>query len=78
MLTLDPVLDLTKADSLKRQLLEGDGVLDAAAVQRITTPCLALLVAAVAGGARFVAASDALKDAARTLGLTDALGLADV
>lgn len=61
-ISLPPVLDVAAAANLKRELLEvlasGNSVnIDAAAVQRITTPCLQVLAAAArsiaqAGGGR--------------------------
>lgn len=75
-LTLDPVLDLAAAPSLKQALLDaGSGArIDAGAVGRITSPCLQLLVSAVRGGAQVTAASQELRKAAACLGLEDALG----
>lgn len=75
-ITLDPVLDLTGAASLKQTLLEaGQARIDASAVQRVTTPCLQILLAAVKAGACIETPSQALRDAAITLDLASAMGL---
>lgn len=75
--TLAPVLDLTAAADLKQALLEaGSGAtIDASAVQRITSPCLQILAAAVQGGARMAPASAALVETAAVLGLLGVLGI---
>ncbi len=85
-LRLPSSLDLTRADALQGDLLARTGraaplVIDGRAVERVSTPCLQLLVAAAAGarahGLAFelMAASDVLDGAARELGLAAALGL---
>lgn len=87
-ISLPAVADLTQAAALKEQLerglMSGSGiVVDAAAVQRISSPCLQVLVAAAAafektGGQSFTIAdpSAALLETVSMLGLKDALGLA--
>jgi chemotaxis protein CheX len=87
---LPAVADLTFASILKQRseqaLAAGTGlVLDAADTQRISTPCLQVLLAAViaftkAGGPALVISnpSEVFLDAASTLGLDEALGLARV
>lgn len=71
-LTLPAVLDMTHGAELKRELLT-TAVIDGSEVQRIASPILQLLAAAVAGGTRFTSASEALRQAAAKLGLTTAL-----
>lgn len=80
LITLAPVLDLPAAVDLKRELLEGFSasatpVIDASQVQRITTPALEVLAAAVRRGASIQGASPALADTAGILGLLAALNL---
>jgi hypothetical protein len=55
--------------------LAGVTTIDAAAVTRVTTPVLQILLAAVAGGARISGASTPLREATMLLGLAPALGL---
>jgi anti-anti-sigma regulatory factor len=79
-LVLAPVLDLTAAPALKHDLLEafagGDAVtIDAGQVQRIASPCLQLLVAAVVQGASLFNISPAFGDTAGALDLVQALKL---
>ena len=90
MLMLPAVLDLTTCPSLKTELLAalalGDGVeVDASAVQRVTSPCLQILVSAVRGFAqaggpamRFFQPSEAFCQTAALLDLSSALGLSGV
>jgi Anti-anti-sigma regulatory factor (antagonist of anti-sigma factor) len=85
--TLPPVADLTEAAPLKERLLQalGEGTsltVDASAVQRVSSPCLQVLVAgkqafAKAGGASLVIAeaSEAFRETVSVLGLLDALEL---
>jgi anti-anti-sigma regulatory factor len=80
IIKLVPVLDLTAAEPLQRELLsafaEGGAVtVDASPVQRVSSPCLQVLAAAVRLGARVTDASPAFDETARTLDLTGALGL---
>lgn len=81
---LPPVLDLPAAAPLKSRLLEalekGNSlVIDAGAVQRITTPCLQVLASVAktgeAGGTsvRFHNVPEAFAEAARLLGLSQVL-----
>jgi chemotaxis protein CheX len=82
---LPPVLDLAAADALCRTLREGlaldDLMLDGRAVERVSTPCLQLLLSAAmsasAQGARFRIASpsDALSTAIAELGLGELIPL---
>jgi anti-anti-sigma regulatory factor len=77
---LAPVLDLPAAFDLKRELLDafagGEApVIDASQVQRVTTPGLQILVAAVARGASIRSAPPALTDAAQVLDLMKVLNL---
>jgi len=84
---LSAVADLTQAGPLKtlleQALASGTGVtVDASAVQRISSPCLQVLVAGVttfakAGGAALVIEnpSEAFRETASVLGLMDALEL---
>ncbi len=85
-LRLGPLLDLTAADALHRQLqerVEHGGALniDGADVERVSTPCLQLLVAAAlsarAHGMPFgiVTPSTVLGSAIADLGLGHALGM---
>lgn len=78
-IVLPPVLDLTAAATLKQALLDallaGDVVVHAQNVERIGTPALQLLVAAVVAGARIAEASAALCNTASILGLSTALKL---
>jgi chemotaxis protein CheX len=86
-LVLPPSLDLTNADSLRRDLLdrlESDALrLDGSAVEQVTTPCLQVLAAAaVAAQARGIpfhlcGASIALSCAIAELGLVAAIPLED-
>lgn len=85
--TLPPVADLTEAGPLKERLLQalaaGTSVtVDASAVQRVSSPCLQVLVAgtqsfAKAGGTSLTIAdpSEAFRETVSVLGLTDALEL---
>jgi anti-anti-sigma regulatory factor len=84
---LPAVADLTEAGPLKQRfeqaLTNGNGLtVDASAVQRISSPCLQVLVAGVAafakaGGAELAICdpSEAFKETASTLGLMNALRL---
>ena len=84
---LSAVADLSQAGPLKTRLEEalasGTGVtVDASAVQRISSPCLQVLVAGVttfakAGGAALVIKepSEAFRETASVLGLLNALEL---
>jgi len=86
-MTLSAVADLTQAGPLKARLEEalasGTGMtVDASAVQRLSSPCLQVLVAGVttfakAGGAALVIAnpSEAFRETASVLGLLNALEL---
>jgi anti-anti-sigma regulatory factor len=85
-LMLPASLDMTAADALHRALRDRCAgqrplVIDGADVERISTPCLQLLVAAAVSAHahglqfRFAGSSRALHDAARDLGLSVALGL---
>ncbi|HEU0161782.1 MAG TPA: STAS domain-containing protein [Rhizomicrobium sp.] len=78
---LAPVLDLTQADGLKAQLLaafaQGDPVtVEAGAVQRVSSPCLQVLVAAARRGAVLVNPSVPLREVAAALDLSAELGIA--
>jgi anti-anti-sigma regulatory factor len=85
--TLPAVADLTEAGPLKLRLEEalasGTGLtVDASAVQRISSPCLQVLVAGVAafakaGGAALAIGnpSEAFRETATVLGLMNALEL---
>ena len=87
MFTLPATLDLTTCPTLKTELLAalalGEGVeIDASKVQRVTSPCFQVLVAAArdfaqAGGPamRLSQPSDALSQAAALLALSAELGL---
>jgi len=79
-LTLPPVLDLRAAkplqEGLRKVLAKGSPVLvDAGAVERLSTPCIQLLIAAVAAATRegisltLLHPSDAFIDAFNDLGL---------
>jgi anti-anti-sigma regulatory factor len=82
-----PILDLTAAADLKRDLLAiaasgPGGTIDASQVRRITTPCLQVLVAARRSGDggpafRLVNPSTAFLAALSTLALGPALGQPD-
>lgn len=84
---LPAVADLVEAGPLKARLEQslalGSGLtVDASAVQRISSPCLQVLVAGVssfakAGGPSLVIGepSEAFRETASVLGLMDALGL---
>ncbi len=84
---LPAVADLVEAGPLKKRLEQalaaGTGLtVDASAVQRISSPCLQVLVAgmgsfAKAGGPSLVIGepSEAFRETASVLGLMDALGL---
>lgn len=86
-LALPAVLDLTVGAELKRNLesalVKGCGVdLDAGNVQRVSSPCLQVLAAAVAsfreaGGPmlRFGNVSAEFRETASTLGLDEVLGI---
>ena len=82
--TLPAVMDLPAAALLKSQLQEAlaggkDLTIDAGAVQRVTTPCLQVLVAATKlremGGpsVQLNNVPEVLAETARTLGLSQAL-----
>lgn len=85
-IVLPPVLDLTSAAALKQELEDalgkGCGIfIDASAVQRATSPCLQILVAAAksfgeANGApmRFVATSAEFRDIVSILGIESVFG----
>lgn len=85
--TLPAVADLTEAGPLKQRLEQalasGTGLsVDASAVQRISSPCLQVLVAGVAsfakaGGAALaiIDPSEAFRETASVLGLMNALEL---
>jgi anti-anti-sigma regulatory factor len=79
-ITLQSDLDLAAAATLKRMVVEvldqGRGLaIDAADVQRVTSPCLQVLVAAVRKGAVVTGASSALIETAKLLDLAASLGL---
>jgi anti-anti-sigma regulatory factor len=86
-ITLPAVADLTEAGALKQRLEQalasGTGLtVDASAVQRISSPCLQVLVAGVtsftkAGGEALTISnpSEAVRETASVLGLMNALGL---
>lgn len=89
VIALHPVMDLTTAAELKSALLsaieKGAPIaVDAANVQRITTPCFQVLVAAAgdvqkAGGSmKFLNVPDVFREPAETLGLSGLLGLTEV
>ncbi|GAA0530425.1 anti-anti-sigma regulatory factor [Rhizomicrobium palustre] len=85
--TLPPVADLTEAGPLKDRFLQAISsgtslTVDASAVQRVSSPCLQVLVAgkqsfAKAGGASLTITdpSEAFRETASVLGLLDALEL---
>lgn len=87
VLTLPPILDLPAAAPLKQQLetVLGDStsiVVDASAVQKVTTACLQVLASAVKTGAgvdgallQFQNPSSAFKEAVNMLSLASALNL---
>jgi anti-anti-sigma regulatory factor len=86
---LPAVLDLTKAAELKQTLVvamaEHENLtVDAAAVQRITTPCFQILAAAAkdletqGGGMEFINVPDVFREPADILGLGRVLGLTEV
>ena len=75
VLVLGANLDLTLAASLKDDLLllpEGDRLIDAGNVIRITTPCLQVLLAA---RPRFTRVSPAFAETAARLGIAEAMNL---
>ena len=82
---LPAVLDATAAAGLKSALLAGLGSgqaleVDASDVQRVTTPCLQILVAAAIdaaekGGLQFVGVEGVMLESIRALGLSEALGM---
>lgn len=87
-LVLPKVLDISTAGMLKASLLGviGDGgtvELDAEQVQRVTTPCLQVFVAASkslrqnGGELVFLNVPDEFRDTARILGLEEILGLTE-
>jgi anti-anti-sigma regulatory factor len=89
MIALDAVMDLTTAADLKKKLLDAMGkgktvTVDAANVQRITTPCLQVLVAAArdvrqdGGVIKFLNVPDVFQEPASILGLSGPLGLTEV
>ncbi len=78
--TLAPVMDLTAADALRTELLaafdRGEPVtIEAGQVQRVSSPCLQVLVAAVRRGATIAHPSTALGEVAGALDLGAALGI---
>lgn len=80
VIKLVPVLDLTAAESLQQELLSafaggGAVTIDASQVQRVSSPCLQVLAAAVRLSAHVTDASPAFGETARTLDLASALGL---
>jgi anti-anti-sigma regulatory factor len=86
---LPAVLDLTKAAELKKTFMEAKAVhgnltVDAAAVQRITTPCFQIFAAAAkdletqGGGMEFINVPDVFREPANMLGLGGLLGLTEV
>lgn len=86
---LPAVLDLTKAADLKDCLMGAMTVtpnvsVDATALQRITTPCLQVFVAAArdlqseGGSLSFSNIPDTMAQAVAILGLSSVLGLAEV
>lgn len=88
-LALPAAMDLTTAAELKQMLLAAVDsakpiVVDAANVQRITTPCFQVLVAAArdmqktGGSMKIVNVPDVFREPAQTLGLCEALGLTEV
>lgn len=87
-LPLPASLDITLADRLHHSLLERIATerplsVDGSEVERVSTPCVQLLVAAAASARahglpfRISGASQVLTEAVRDLGLTRALGLED-
>ncbi len=86
--SLPAVVDLLQAGALKAQLEQGlasgsSMTIDAAAVQRISSPCLQILVAGAAAFAKaggpsmtIVNPSTAFLETVSLLGLKDTLGLA--
>ena len=84
-LVLPAILDLNAAAQLKHDLLEARAAgeatsIDASHVQRLSSLCLQLLLAAKTDPAypapmSFDACSDAFRDMAAGLGLTSALGI---
>lgn len=87
--TLPPVADLTEAGPLKERLLQAlsagtDITINASAVQRVSSPCLQVLVAgmqsfAKAGGAVMAVTepSEAFRETVSVLGLSNALELGE-
>lgn len=87
LVTLPPILDLTVVASLKLDLLAALGLaegleVDASNVQRVTTPCLQLMVSAArsfaeAGGPslKVTGATLCFDESATALGLAAELGL---
>lgn len=86
-IALPASLDLTEADglcqALRQALQSGAVILDADAVERVSTPCLQVLAAAAASAAsrgiqfRLCRASEALATAIGHLGLGAAIPLED-
>ncbi len=79
-IALAPVLDLASASNLKQDLLEafagGDAVaIEAGEVQRVSSPCLQILAAAVVRGASVSNPSAAFRDTAGALDLLTVLKL---
>ena len=85
-LQLGSSLDLTAAEPLHRELRDrlaqhGTLTIDASEVERVSTPCLQVLAAAVAsaralgGSVRFEAPSAVMSNAVRDLDLGRALGM---
>lgn len=87
--TLPPVADLTEAGPLKERMLQAlaagtDMTIDASTVQRVSSPCLQMLVAgkqafAKADGPTLVIVdpSQAFRETVSVLGLLDALELGE-
>lgn len=87
-MVLPKVLDISAAGMLKASLvgLMADGAdvdLDAGSVQRLTTPCLQVFVAAAkslrqrGGALHFVNVPDEFRDMVQTLGLGEMLSLTE-
>ena len=85
-IALPAILDLQQVEPLKQALLQAYGagrpiVVDALAVQRASSLCLQLLVAArqdaESPGLRFSGSSQTFTDIASGLGLAEALGLTE-
>ncbi len=79
IIKLAPILDLTTVEGLRNQLLDGfaqgDTVeIDAAELQRVTSPGLQVLAAAVQRGASIADPPSILREIAQLLDLKAALG----